>query len=225
MHALTLRQWLSIAALVIVVPYVLNQVRKPTRWVGPFFLRGMNESHSALTDWGLEHVRVERAFTILDVGCGGGRTIQKLAARASDGRVHGVDWSIGSVVLSREVNAKRVESGQVEIQQASVSKLPFGDATFDLVTAVETHYYWPDLAADAREILRVLKSGGTFVAIVEAYQHGVAGFLLTVAMTPMRAKLMTADGHRDWLTAAGFTDVNVSEERRHGWLRVTGRKA
>jgi len=49
----------------------------------------MNRHHSKLTDWGLSHVEIEKTDTILDVGCGGGRTISKLAAMASDGKVHG----------------------------------------------------------------------------------------------------------------------------------------
>ena len=40
----------------------------------------------------------------------------------------------------------------------------------DVVTAVKTHYYWPDLHADLREILRVLKPGGALVVIAEAYR-------------------------------------------------------
>jgi len=46
-----------------------------------------------------------------------------------------------------------------------VSQLPFPDDKFDLVTAVETHYYWPDLVADLQEIRRVLKPGGEIVLV------------------------------------------------------------
>jgi cyclopropane fatty-acyl-phospholipid synthase-like methyltransferase len=42
----------------------------------------MNSSHSKLTDWGLEHISIENNETILDIGCGGGRTVSKLAAIA-----------------------------------------------------------------------------------------------------------------------------------------------
>src|SRR5215831_21409000 len=69
---------------------LMRQVRKPHRWIGRPFLWIMNRTHSALTDWGLEHVAIEPDFTILDVGCGGGRTIQRLAAMASAGSVSGV---------------------------------------------------------------------------------------------------------------------------------------
>jgi fibrillarin-like rRNA methylase len=51
----------------------------------------MNSSHSKLTDWGLEHISIENNETILDVGCGGGRTVSKLAAIATQGKVYGVD--------------------------------------------------------------------------------------------------------------------------------------
>lgn len=52
------RQLIPWLVLAILVPYVLNQARKPTRWVGRFFLWSMNHSHSALTDWGLSHAPI-----------------------------------------------------------------------------------------------------------------------------------------------------------------------
>ena len=43
----------------------------------------MNLGHENMTDWGLGHVTVGSHFKVLDVGCGGGRTIEKLAAMAT----------------------------------------------------------------------------------------------------------------------------------------------
>ena len=221
--------WLVIKTVLtlIVILYVVrmsNQVRKPSGRMGQAVVARMNLSHAGLTDWGLGQVRVEPSFMILDVGCGGGRTIHELAARAPSGRVFGVDYSAASVEASRDTNRDLVAAGRVEVQEGSVSKLPFADASFDLVTAVETHYYWPDLPNDAREIARVLKPGGTLVVIAEAYK-GRYGWLFQLAMLPMRAKLMSADEHRAWLETAGFTDVQVTEKRGRGWICVTGRKA
>ncbi len=81
----TVKAWemlLFYSLLIVALVYVLNQVRKPTKWIGRFLPLIMNCSHSSVTDWGLKHVQIERDFAILDVGCGGGRTIQKLAALA-----------------------------------------------------------------------------------------------------------------------------------------------
>ena len=209
---------------IVYVVWVSNQVRKPSGRLGRAVVGRMNLSHAGLTDWGLEQVSIQPSFTMLDVGCGGGRTIQVLAARAPAGRVFGVDYSEASVEASRDTNRDAVAAGRVEIQQASVSRLPFADAMFDVATAVETHYYWPDLPNDAREILRVLKPGGTLVVIAEAYK-GRYGWLFQLAMLPMRARLMSADEHRVWLETAGFSDVQVTEARGRGWLCVTGRRA
>jgi hypothetical protein len=48
-----------------------------------------------------------------------------------------------SVAMAREINARAIAEGRVDIRQGSVSHLPFPNATFDVAIAVETHYYWP----------------------------------------------------------------------------------
>jgi ubiquinone/menaquinone biosynthesis C-methylase UbiE len=210
--------------------YLVNQVRRPSKWTGRLFTALMNASHSSLTDWGLAHLRIESHFTILDVGCGGGRTIEKLAARASAGKVYGVDYADGSVAASRATNAGAIARGRVEIQQATVSRLPFPDGTFDLVTAVETQYYWPDLPHDMREILRVLKRGGTCAIILESYnkdsqsapsQQPRASSKRTRRLIFVR---LTSVEHRTLFAEAGFTNVEVFEESTKGWICVTGNK-
>jgi ubiquinone/menaquinone biosynthesis C-methylase UbiE len=204
--------------------YILNQVRKPNRGVGRFFLWIMNMSHSDLTDWGLKRVLIEKAFTILDVGCGGGRTIQKLVTIATDGTVYGIDYANGSVAASRTKNSRLIKAGRVEIQKASVSQIPFPENKFDLVTAVETQYYWPDPVNDMREILRVLKPGGTLIVIAESYKHGTHNALMRPVMKLLRSSNLGVDEHRELFLSAGYTDVQISEEHRKGWICVTGKK-
>jgi SAM-dependent methyltransferase len=219
-----IRQWIGIGVAAIAVPYVLRQVRKPDRWFGRLFAWSMNRSHSGLTGWGLAHVTIGSGFTILDVGCGGGATVRKLAAVASQGHVTGVDYAAGSVATSRATNAPLIRAGRVEICQGSVSELPFPDQSFDLVTAVETHYYWPDLAGDLQQVFRVLKPGGMAIVIAEAYRGSTTSVVMAPAMALIGGRLMTAEQHREWFAGAGFTDVQVFEEPGHGWLSVTGRK-
>jgi ubiquinone/menaquinone biosynthesis C-methylase UbiE len=196
------------------LPYVLRQVRKPTKWTGRLFLWMMNRTHHGLTDWGLTHVAIAGNFTILDVGCGGGRTIGKLTALATEGMVYGVDYATGSVAASRA----RVKPGRVAIAQASVSHLPFPDNTFDLVTAVETQYYWPDLLKDMLEIRRVLKPGGTLLVIAESYAKGNRG---TRFLNFARLSVVE---HRGLLSAAGYQNVQVFENPEKGWLSAIGIK-
>ncbi len=96
------------------------------------------------------HIRADKDFTILDVGCRGGRTLSKLATAATQGKVYGIDYSKESVAVTRRTNALWVEMGRVEVRQASVSQLPFQDGMFDLVMAVETHTCMKSSASSSR---------------------------------------------------------------------------
>ena len=184
----------------------------------------MNKGHERMTDWGLQHVTIGNRFTILDVGCGGGRTIERLAAQAAEGKVYGVDYADGSVAASREHNADLLEAGRVVIEKASVSKLPFPESTFDLVTAVETQYYWPDLEGDMREILRVLQPGGRLLVIAEMYKGGRYDLLKWPVMWLLRSSHLSVSDQRDLFAKAGYANVEIFEETKKGWICATGVK-
>jgi SAM-dependent methyltransferase len=204
---------------------LVRQCRKPAWLPGRLFARSMNLSHSGVTKWGLSHVSIQPTDTILDVGCGGGRTIAVMAAAAAQGRVFGVDYSAASVGVARRENAQAIEAGRVSIQEGSVSALPFPAETFDLVTAVETHYYWPDLVNDLTEIRRTLKPLGRVVIIAETYRGRRADWLyLPVMRLLLRAAYLTPDEHRRRLEAAGYGEVEIHVERSKGWLCAVGRR-
>jgi ubiquinone/menaquinone biosynthesis C-methylase UbiE len=207
---------------------VIAQCRKPSGLFGRFILWDMNRHHSKLTDWGLSHLSIDKTAAILDVGCGGGRTINKLAAMASAGKVHGVDYSDASLAAARRTNARWIDIGRVEIHHGSVSQLPFADDTFDLATAIETHLFWPDLDGDMREILRVLKPGGALLIVAEIYKGGkhLEGVRKKIFEKHLAANmnLLTPEDHRDLLTNAGFSETQILEEIDRGWISAVGKK-
>jgi len=186
----------------------------------------MNSRHSKVTDWGLTNVPIEKHHIILDVGCGGGRTVSKLAAMAAQGKVYGVDFSRESVAVASRVNRKSIQNGRVEIKEASVSQLPFAADMFDLVTAVETHFWWPDLPADMREILRVLKPGGTLIVIAEVYKGAKT---VTAKLAEKYAPItgmafLSISEHRDLFENAGYSDVQIIDRAGKGWICGIGKK-
>ncbi|SPE23638.1 Methyltransferase type 11 [Candidatus Sulfotelmatomonas gaucii] len=203
-----------------------NQCRKPDGWLGRWLLRNMNKRHSGVTDWGLSHVAIPRDGAILDVGCGGGRTIAKLAAASGSGMVYGIDHSADSVGMASKLNTKLVNSGRVVIRQGSVSQLPYANDKFDLVTAVETHFFWPDLANDVREVLRVVAPGGMFVMIAEVYKGANAAMSKMVEKYAPKTgmTLLSPDEHRDLLEDADFDEVQVFTDESKGWICVLGSK-
>ncbi|HXY24198.1 MAG TPA: class I SAM-dependent methyltransferase [Candidatus Acidoferrum sp.] len=204
----------------------VTQCQKPRGWLGRLTLWQMNSRHSKLTDWGLKHVSVDPQDTILDVGCGGGRTISKLAAKAAQGKVYGVDYSEESIAASKRTNALLIEMRRVEIRHGSVSQLPFSDAMFDLVTGVETHFWWPDLPGDMREVFRVVKPGGKLILIAEVYKGAQTTVSkLAEKYAPLTGmKMLSVEEHRELFANAGYLDIEVVEERSKGWICAFGAK-
>lgn len=204
---------------------LIKQCRRPSGWLGELTALKMNSGHAKMTAWGLNHLDIGKTDVILDVGCGGGRTVNRLAKLASEGKAIGLDFSESSVKISTKTNRDLIKAGRVEIRQGGVSAIPFSDDTFDLVTAVETYYFWPDLNADFREVRRVLKPGGSFMILVEAYKG---------SKYEERNLRWVQAGHmayhnllelKDLLITAGFTDLKMFEEYEKGWACWTGQKA
>ena len=83
-----------------------------------------------------------------------------------------------------------------------MSQLPFPDSMFDLVTAVDAHFWWPNLPGDMREVFRVLKPGGTLIFIAEIYKG---------------ANTMAAKLAGEYASRTGMTLLSVDEHRREGW--------
>jgi ubiquinone/menaquinone biosynthesis C-methylase UbiE len=163
---------------------------------------------------------------ILDIGCGGGETIRKLSKRAPNGKIFGVDHSADSVATARKINAKLIDAGQVEIQNGSVSQLPFNNDQFDVVTAVETHFFWPDLPNDVGEVRRVLKPAGTSIVIAEVYKGSttLTGQLAQKYIDHSGMRIMSIDEHREMLEQAGFHDVRITTSAGKGWICAIGSK-
>jgi SAM-dependent methyltransferase len=205
----------------------VTQCQKPTGWLGRLIARNMNARHSDVTDWGLSHLRLEQDFTILDVGCGGGRTVSKLAAIVTEGNVYGLDYSSASVAVASTKNRDWIKKGRVDIREGSVSQLPFATGIFDLVVAVETHFWWPDLPGNFREVLRVLKPCGTFAIIAEVYRGAESRTArLVEEYLPMTGmKSLSPEEHRQLLTDAGYEDAQVIVDAGKGWIFARGRKS
>jgi len=199
---------------------LLSQCGKPRGRFGRFLVRGMNFGHSGLTRWGLSKVEISENATVLDIGCGGGRTLERLAALDRIGKAVGIDYSKDSVAVARKRNQRLIASGRVEVIHGSVSSMPFPDATFDCVSAVETYYFWPDIAGDFAEVRRVMKPSGQLVIIAGMYRG--SGF------DKRNERLIRAGGMRCFsvkefektLQDAGFPAVAVTVEPRKGWICV-----
>ena len=141
----------------------VENTRKPVGLGGKLMVAAMNLGHQALARGGLGFLNVGPEAEILDCGCGGGANLHALLKRCPKGTAVGLDYSPVSVAASRKKNRAAIAAGRCRVEQGDVSALPFEDEKFDLATAFETVYFWPDLPKSFREIRRVLRPGGTLL--------------------------------------------------------------
>ena len=144
-----------------------QNARKPGGLSGRIMLWAMNCGHASLAKWGRSHVSPEPDARVLDIGCGGGANLAQFLKLCPQGSVCGIDFSAESVATSLRKNAGAVAAGRCEVRQGDVSRLPYADASFDLVTAFETVYFWPDVSAAFAEVFRVLGPSGVFLIVNE----------------------------------------------------------
>jgi len=208
-----------------IVSRLLSQAKHPHGRVGRFMAREMNRKHAPLRSWVLsgvpEYGGVER---ILDLGCGGGATIGRLASLAPEAEIHGIDYSADSVRVASRVNADLIAARRVFVRQGAVSDLPYESGYFDLALATDSHYFWPDLPADLAEVRRVLKDGGVLLLGGAAYFGGRLDGLIRRFATAGGMNCQTLSELEEIVARAGYTGVTMREDWHKGWFRVVGTK-
>jgi SAM-dependent methyltransferase len=143
------------------IPAVMAPWRYETsfnRWIG-----GKGRAFRAFA---ADLVEAGPGMSVLDLGSGTGTWAMELKRRVGEtGQVAGVDLSAALVAGAR----RRARRGglPIDFRVASVERLPFADASMDLVvSSLVMHHLAPDVLARAvTEIRRVLKPGGRVVIL------------------------------------------------------------
>jgi SAM-dependent methyltransferase len=188
---------------------LMDQYRCPKGRLGRQVAALMNREHESLTLWGLTKVEIGADFVILDVGCGGGKTVNRLAQLAPQGKVFGIDYSPDMVEYSKKVNKKLIAQNRVEIVEGSVEKMGFSNDYFDLVTAFETYYFWTNFPDALKEIKRVLKPGGKLLLVNEMVQDGEYEVTHEKLIKETHVHLISLEEIRNIIQSVGFVDVQL----------------
>jgi SAM-dependent methyltransferase len=138
---------------------IARQSRRPSGWLGEIVARVMALETRPANRIALEELAVRTDEAVLEVGCGHGRTLTRLAelpcAFAS-----GIDPSEVMVRLARRRARRWIEAGRADVCLASSARIPHADARFDAAMAMHVIYFWSEPVTDLREIRRVLRPAG-----------------------------------------------------------------
>jgi hypothetical protein len=159
---------------------------------------------------------IRRTSRVLDVGCGSGEFLRTLTDRGVVAT--GVDPARGMVELARTM------APLADIRVAEAENLPFADASFDVVTAVNALQFADDTVDALAEFARVLAPGG-YVAVAN-WAEGARNDLDAI-----EAAVAAADGGADDLVGGaeeGAGDEGAGDggdddgDEDAGDLRVAG---
>lgn len=196
----------------------LGNPAKPQGEAGAQMLERMSESHRGVTAWALSHLSVKGSENVLDIGCGGGAALGKMSAGIVSGHLTGVDYSEVSVELSRKVNAGDIESGKMDIVQASVENLPFSDNSFNIIYTIESFYFWKNPVECLREVYRVLAEGGTFLIIADIYGDAELSPETIESVKKYNLFNPTAGQFRELLEESGFSGIKIHTKAGTSWI-------
>ncbi len=107
--------------------------------------------------------------SVLAVGFGPGVGIAELVARLPHGQIAGIDPSATMVSAARQRNRAAFDTGRVRLVQAGVASIPWPDAAFCGVVAVNSMQLWEPMDVALREIARVLAPGGRLVTLTHRW--------------------------------------------------------
>ncbi len=127
-----------------------------------------------------EHVRggVDLSgLRVLEVSCGHGGGASYFARIYQPKEYVGLDLNPEAI---RHCQARHQAAG-LRFQQGDAQKLPFPDASFDVVINVEASHCYPDFPGFVDEVARVLKPGGRFCHADLRYRNGVEEWVSALA--------------------------------------------
>jgi ubiquinone/menaquinone biosynthesis C-methylase UbiE len=137
------------------------------------------------------------ASAVLDVGCGTGYLLRRLAARLPEAtRLEGVDPAPTMVEVAR---ASAGDDERLHFQPGVAEQLPFSDREFDLVISTTSFDHWADQRAGLAECRRVMTRGGRFVLADQ-----FSALLAPTMLVGHRGRARTADATKVLLREVGF---------------------
>lgn len=174
------------------------------RWAQAGRGEEMEDSHDPIVEPTLALMDLQPADRVLDLGCGSGWLVRRLAARVPNGLVLGVDVSDEMI---RHAQFASAGIPNVRFLHGTAEEIPSSEGSFTKVLSVESAYYWHDPARGLSEIFRVLQPAGSAWILINYYLDNPHCYQWKQHFkTPTH--LLSAAEWQERFSAAGFRDIS-----------------
>jgi phosphoethanolamine N-methyltransferase len=164
-------------------------------------------------------------LSVLDIGCGLGGIDVHLIKQHGAAMVTGIDVDQALIDRCDLLAQKNDVASQLKFICVEPGPLPFGDASFNIVTSKDSIIHIPNKKELAADVYRVLEPGGWFVASdwLAGYEgepsHEMQEYLVTEGLD---FGLASAKTYLEALESAGFTDIDIVD--RNDWYQQQARQ-
>ena len=190
--------------------FLAAQLCQPSGLFGKFIMADfLNKINERMNHFAVEQLDIKTTDKVLDIGFGGGVTIEEMLRKIDTGKIYGIEFSQVMVEQAIQKFKPEIEADKVSIEFGDVKQLPFTENTFDKICTVNTIYFWNEPLANLKEIKRVLKSDGKLVVGIRS-----ADKMKELPVTQYNFRLYNPEAVRDLLLEAGFTNVLIDHRDR-----------
>ena len=139
-------------------------IRSPNIWDSPdvYELENLASDRAGVIDTTIEGLRPLHGADLVDVGCGTGFHLPRLAARGA--RVVGVEPHLPLVARAR-ARLDGVGGHTASVVAGDAEALPLADASIDVVHARWAYFFGAGCEPGLAEVARVLRPGGVAVLV------------------------------------------------------------
>ena len=180
--------------------YLLKQSKQPTGLVGIWMMKIWNQVYFPMVEWAISQLEQQNIKNILDVGIGNGQSTLYLKQYFPNSKVIGIDISKTAIT-----QAKKWNIADLNFELKDVGQTTYSAESFDLITAFQTHFHWPDLSRAFSELRRILRRDGLILLACEWSK-----------LTYFQPKLKKEEEFAAFLNNKGLK--LVSSQRKNQWI-------
>jgi ubiquinone/menaquinone biosynthesis C-methylase UbiE len=182
--------------------------------------RGAPPGHEEIFDQLLKCVGPVEGERCLDVGCGGGRLLERLLAAGAAGAA-GLDHSPEMLAFTKSRNRKAVDLGTLELELGDAARIPWPDETFGVLVCANMFFFLDSPEPVLAEFRRVLHPGGRLaIATQPGPLPGASLRHWWVAVWGPTMHVHSDEQMAELLDRAGFTQVTVQTREGHQLARA-----